>query len=177
MVEEKENDNLKDPNALYRYIKSKLISNKKNYIFIDEIQECPNFQEVVDSLFVKDNIDIYITTSNAHLLSGELATLLSGRYITIEVLPLSFSEYLEGVGEDNIEQKYRDYLKFGSFPFILQFNGNEDQIKNYLDGLYNTIFKKDIILRNSISNENTLENVTKFIFDNIGNITSSKKNK
>ncbi len=146
-----------------------------SYIFIDEVQECNNFQVVVDSLFIKDNVDIYITGSNAHMLSGELATLLSGRYLTIEILPLSFEEYLQGVGNDNIESKYRDYLKYGSFPFILQFKGNEEQIMNYLDGLYNTIFKKNIIRRNNFSNEDALENVAKFIFDNIGNLTSSKK--
>lgn len=175
-LEEKENELLKDSNRLYDYIKKHLVQNRMNYIFIDEVQECKNFQEVVDSLFVKDNVDIYITGSNAHMLSGELATLLSGRYITIEVLPLSFEEYLEGVGDKvNIERQYRDYIRYGSFPFILQFKGNDDQIRNYLDGLYNTIFKKDIIMRNNIANENALESVTKYIFDNIGNITSSKK--
>jgi len=146
-----------------------------NYIFIDEIQECTNFQIAVDSLFVKDNIDIYITGSNAHLLSGEIATLLSGRYVTTEMLPLSFAEYISSVGADNLESKFRDYLRSGSFPFILQFNGNEEQIQNYLDGLYNTIFKKDILMRNKIANEDALESVTKFIFDNIGNLVSSKK--
>lgn len=175
-LEEKENELLKDSNRLYDYIKNHLVRDKMNYIFIDEVQECKNFQEVVDSLFVKDNVDIYITGSNAHMLSGELATLLSGRYITIEVLPLSFEEYIDAVGDKvNIERQYRDYIRYGSFPFILQFKGNEDQIRNYLDGLYNTIFKKDIIMRNNIANENALESVTKYIFDNIGNITSSKK--
>ncbi|MGN1222594.1 MAG: ATP-binding protein [Christensenellales bacterium] len=174
-LEEKENEKLKDVNVLYDFLKSRLVSDKMNYIFIDEVQECPNFQIAVDSLFVKDNVDIYITGSNAHMLSGELATLLSGRYVTIEVLPLSFEEYLQGSGTDNIEKLYRDYVRFGSFPFILQFKGNEEQIRNYLDGLYNTIFKKDIVRRNKISNEDALENVTKFIFDNIGNLITSKK--
>lgn len=174
-LEEKENENLKNVDNLYDYLKNKLIKDKMNYIFIDEVQECEKFQIAVNSLFVKDNVDIYITGSNAHMLSGELATLLSGRYIKIEVLPLSFEEYLQGVGNDNIESKYIDYLRFGSFPFILQFKGNEDQIMVYLDGLYNTIFKKDIVKRNNISNEDALENVTKFIFDSIGNLTTSKK--
>lgn len=174
-LEEKENDSLKQVDNLYYFIKNKLLKDKMNYIFIDEIQECHNFQEAVDSLFVKDKVDIYITGSNAHMLSGELATLLSGRYVTIEMLPLSFKEYLEGVGNDNIDSKFRDYLRYGSFPFILQFKGNENQINNYLEGLYNTIFKKDIIMRNKIIHEDALENVTKFIFDNIGNLTSSKK--
>lgn len=174
-LEEKENENLKNVDNLYDYLKNKLIKDKMNYIFIDEVQECEKFQIAVNSLFVKDNVDIYITGSNAHMLSGELATLLSGRYIKIEVLPLSFEEYLQGVGNDNIESKYIDYLRFGSFPFILQFKGNEDQIMVYLDGLYNTIFKKDIVKRNNILNENALENVTKFIFDCVGNLITSKK--
>lgn len=174
-LEEKENEQLKQVDALYDFLKSKLLTDKMNYIFIDEIQECANFQIAVDSLFVKDNVDIYITGSNAHLLSGEIATLLSGRYVAIEMLPLSFAEYISYVGTDNLELKFRDYQRNGSFPFILQFNGNEEQIQSYLDGLYNTIFKKDIIMRNKIANENALEGVTKFIFDNIGNLVSSKK--
>lgn len=174
-LEEKENEQLKDVDKLYAHLKSKLVKDKMNYIFIDEVQECENFQTAVDSLFVKENVDIYITGSNAHLLSGELATLLSGRYVTIEVLPLSFEEYLQGVGSDNVESKYRDYLRFGGFPFILQFGGREDLIASYLDGLYNTIFKKDLVAKNKISNESALESVTKFIFDNIGNLTTSKK--
>lgn len=174
-LEEKENESLKQVDNLYDFIKNRLVKDQMNYVLIDEVQECKNFQQAVDSLFVKDNVDIYVTGSNAHLLSGELATLLSGRYITIEMLPLSFGEYLESVGRDNLERKFRDYLRFGSFPFILQFNGNEDQIRNYLDALYNTIFKKDIMMHNRISFEDTLEKVTRFVFDNIGNLVSSKK--
>ncbi|MCR5056651.1 MAG: ATP-binding protein [Clostridia bacterium] len=174
-LEEKENEALKNVDALYDYITGNLVKDEMNYIFIDEVQECKNFQTAVDSLFIKDNVDIYITGSNAHMLSGELATLLSGRYVTIEMLPLSFVEYLQGAGEDSIESKYRDYLRFGSFPFVLQFKGNEEQIRNYLDGLYNTIFKKDIVRRNGIKNEDALESVTRFVFDNIGNLVTSKK--
>lgn len=174
-LEEKENEEFKDVDKLYDFLKSKLIKDKMNYIFIDEVQECIDFQKAVDSLFVKDNVDIYITGSNAFMLSSELATLLSGRYIKIEVLPLSFEEYVLSVGKDNIEEKFQDYLRFGSFPFILQFKGNEEQIINYLDGIYNTIFKKDIINRNKILNSDALENVTRFLFDNIGNLSTSKR--
>ena len=174
-LEEKENEALKNVDALYDYITGNLVKDEMNYVFIDEVQECKNFQTAVDSLFIKDNVDIYITGSNAHMLSGELATLLSGRYVTIEMLPLSFVEYLQGAGEDSIESKYRDYLRFGSFPFVLQFKGNEEQIRSYLDGLYNTIFKKDIVRKNGIQNEDALESVTRFVFDNIGNLVTSKK--
>lgn len=132
-LEEKENASLKQVDALYDYLKGRLVAGKMKYIFIDEVQQCVNFQIAVDSLFVKDNVDIYVIGSNAHMLFGGLATLLSGRYVTIKVLPLSFDEYLTGVGNDNLEHEFRDYLRFGSFPFILQFNGNEEQIRNYLE--------------------------------------------
>lgn len=175
-LEDKDYETLKDVNNLYDFIKQRLQNGKMNYVFIDEIQECIGFQTAVDSLFLKSNVDIYITGSNAHMLSGELATLLSGRYIEIEVLPLSFSEYLNGIGgAKNLEMQFRDYLRFGGFPFVLNFKGDADQTRTYLDGIYNTIFKKDIIKKNNISNEETLENVIKYAFDNIGNLTSAKK--
>ncbi len=175
-LEDKDFEKLKNVDNLYDYIKQRLQDDKMNYVFIDEIQECVGFQTAVDSLFLKSNVDIYITGSNAHMLSSELATLLSGRYVEIEILPLSFQEYLDGVGgAKNIEMQFRDYIRFGGFPFILNFNGDVDQTRIYLDGIYNTIFKKDVIKKNKIINEETLENVIKYAFDNIGNLTSSKK--
>lgn len=174
-LEDKQFESLKNENNLFKYIQINLKGNMMNYIFIDEVQECNNFQLAINSLFLKNNVDIYLTGSNAHMLSSELATLLSGRYVEINVLPLSFEEYIQERSDVNFDIKFRDYLRFGSFPFILQFNGNEEQIMTYLDGLYNTIFKKDIMLKNNFINEESLENVTKFIFENIGNLTSSKK--
>lgn len=175
-LEDKDFEELKNVDKMYSYIKQHLKNDKMNYIFIDEVQECDGFQTAVDSLFLKDNVDIYITGSNAHMLSSELATLLSGRYVEIEVLPLSFAEYIEGVGgAKNLEMQFRDYQRFGGFPFILNFNGNADQIRTYLDGIYNTIFKKDVLKKNNISNSDVLENVIKFTYDNIGNLTSAKK--
>jgi uncharacterized protein len=175
-LEEIEYHGLRDYMSLYNYIKERLQKDKQTYVFIDEVQNCTEFQRAVDSLFVKKNVDVYITGSNAYMLSGELATLLSGRYIKIEMLPLSFKEYVSATDENiNLERRFRDYLRFGGFPFILQFNNNEIFINEYLDGLYNTIFLKDIVARNNIKDNMILEDVLKFTFDNIGNISTSKK--
>ena len=117
-------EELLDYKALYKYIKERLIPNKMNYIFLDEIQNVPNYQKAVDSLFLKDNIDLYLTGSNAYLLSGEIATLLSGRYIEIQMLPLSFKEYVSYFNDKtDLARKYTDYLINSSFPYTLELNG------------------------------------------------------
>ena len=165
---------LKDYNALYQYIEERLVPDKKNYIFIDEIQEVENFQRAVDSLFIKENTDIYITGSNAMMLSGELATLLSGRYIEISILPLSFSEYLRLDETKNVKQAWNKYFENGGFPYAAQIN--DDNIrKDYLAGIYNTVLLKDIVVRNKVQDVTLLESVIKFLFENVGNIVSPKK--
>lgn len=161
--------------ALHEHIKSKLIADKMNYIFLDEIQNVENFQKVVDSLQLLPNVDIYITGSNAHLLSGELATLLSGRYVTINMLPLSFNEYLSSFSDKtDLGRKFKDYLVNSSFPYTTELNGNRDLIRDYLNGLYSTIVLKDIMSRNNILNSLVLEDVIRFMFKNIGNLSSIK---
>ncbi|MDR3048719.1 MAG: ATP-binding protein [Elusimicrobiota bacterium] len=175
-LESIDNKDLYNYESLYKYISSKMIKGKMNYIFIDEVQNCQDFQKAVDSLYIKNNTDIYITGSNAAMFSGELATLLSGRYITVEMLPFSFKEYIEVCGNGNdLEKKYRDYVRYGSFPYIMEFDNNEKQINTYLEGAYNTVLKKDIIARRKITDISMLEDTIKFIFDNIGNIVSPKK--
>ena len=165
---------LKDYNALYQYIEERLVPDKKNYIFIDEIQEVENFQRTIDSLFIKENTDIYITGSNAMMLSGELATLLSGRYIEISILPLSFSEYLRLDETKNVKQAWNKYFENGGFPYAAQIN--DDNIrKDYLAGIYNTVLLKDIVVRNKVQDVTLLESVIKFLFENVGNIVSPKK--
>ena len=167
-------EHLKDYNALYQYIEERLVPDKKNYIFIDEIQEVENFQRAVDSLFIKKNTDIYITGSNAMMLSGELATLLSGRYIEISIWPLSFSEYLRLDETKNIKQAWNKYFENGGFPYAVQIN--DDNIrKDYLAGIYNTVLLKDIVVRNKVQDVTLLESVIKFLFENVGNIVSPKK--
>jgi len=165
--------NLLDWNNLYDFINKKLISNKKNYIFLDEIQNVTGFQRAVDSLYLKKNVDLYLTGSNAFLLSGELATLLSGRYVEIKMFPLSFKEYLSALTDKtNLPEKFNNYLNFSSFPYTLNFNGNKQQIHDYLEAIYNAVILKDVVKRSKISDVARLEKVIAFMFDNIGNQTS-----
>ncbi|MCR5224538.1 MAG: ATP-binding protein [Alphaproteobacteria bacterium] len=161
--------------ALHEHIKSKLVSDKMNYIFLDEIQNVENFQKTVDSLQLLPNIDIYITGSNAHLLSGELATLLSGRYVTISMLPLSFKEYVSSFADSSdLGRKFKDYLVNSSFPYTTELNGSRDLIRDYLSGLYSTIVLKDVMSRSNILNNMILEDVIRFMFKNLGNLSSIK---
>lgn len=161
--------------ALYEYVTEKLIADKKNYVFLDEIQQVENFQEAVDWLYVKKNVDLYITGSNAYLLSGELSTLLSGRYIEIKMLPLSFKEYVSAFPENqNTAELYRNYLINSSFPGTLELERKQD-IRAYLEGIYNTVLFKDIMTRKKISDAAMLESIIAFMFDNIGNLCSSNK--
>ena len=136
-------EDLLDYKALYAYIKERLCPDKMTYIFLDEIQKVDSFQKAVDSLFIKENTDIYITGSNAYLLSGDLATLLTGRYVEISMLPLSFAEYLECSGETG-EQALASYLRFGGFPYLTQMENTADKVDTYLEGIYNTVVVKDI---------------------------------
>lgn len=159
---------------LYEYVKGKLNHNKMNYVFLDEVQNVEEFQKACDSLYIKNNVDLYITGSNAYLLSGELATLLSGRYIEIKMLPLSFKEYISYLGESDLLIKYNNYITKGSFPYVLQLETGRE-INAYLEGIYNTIVIKDIVKRKNITDVSMLESVIKFMFDNIGNIFSSTK--
>ena len=161
---------------LDNYLKEKLIPNKMTYIFLDEIQNVDQFPKVLDSFYIKDNVDIYVTGSNAHMLSSEIATMISGRYIQIEMLPLSFKEYMESTGNMNDRGiKYTEYLQNSSFPYALQLKNQHDEIRDYLEGIYNTIVVKDIVHRKNITDTMMLKNILKFVFDNIGNPLSSKK--
>lgn len=169
-------EDLTDYKKLHTYLKEHLVKDNMTYIFLDEIQNVEQFPKVVDSLYIKDNVDIYITGSNAHMLSSEIATLLSGRYIQIEMLPLSFKEYMISTGSMNDRGiKYVDYLQNSSFPYTLELEGQSEEIRSYLEGLYNTIVVKDIINHSKISEPMMLKSILKFIFDNIGNPLSSKK--
>lgn len=160
---------------LYEYVSERLVKEKTNYVFLDEVQQVENFQEAVDWLYAKKNVDVYITGSNAYLLSGELATLLSGRYVQIKMLPLSFKEYCSAFPDNqNTSQLYMNYLTNSSFPGTLELTRKQD-IRAYLEGIYNTILLKDIVTRKRISDPSMLESVVEFMFDNIGNLCSSTK--
>ena len=183
--EDLEYEEYTDYKKLYKFIKDNLLENKKNYIFLDEIQHVNKFEKVVDSLFIKENVDLYITGSNAYFMSGELATLLSGRYVELEILPLSFKDYCEGRKQQEIKkeghelskslmQRYNDYIFESSFPYTLQIDKKEN-IREYLMGIYNSVLLKDVVSRLKISDVMMLESVVKYMFDNIGNITAIKK--
>lgn len=167
---------LRNPKKLHTYIKERLVQGKTTYIFLDEIQHCEEFPEVVDSLHIKKDVDIYLTGSNAKMLSSEIATLISGRYVEISMLPLSFKEYVLSTGSTSeLARKYTAYVETSSFPYALQLAGQPKELRDYLDGIYNTIVVKDIAQRNKIPDPMMLESVLRFIFDNIGNQLSTKK--
>jgi len=167
--------NLDDAQKLHDFVDSRLKKNAKNYVFLDEIQKVVDFQKAVDGLYIKKNVDIYITGSNAHLLSGELATLLSGRYVEIEMLPLSFKEYIEFTGKNDLSRKFADYVRYSSFPFAVYLNNDAGKVRDYLSGIYNTVILKDVVAKKKIADMLMLESVVRFMFDNIGSLMSTKK--
>lgn len=164
----------KDYRDLYNYVNSKIVDKKKYYVFLDEVQNIKEFQRTVDALYIKKNVDVYITGSNAYLLSGELSTLLSGRYIEIKVLPLSFKEYKDYFNVPGDEKLYLKYINNSAFPYALKLE-NEQEIDDYLDSIYNTIIIKDIANRKKITDIGMLKSVTEFLFSSIGSIMSVKK--
>ena len=173
---ENPNDNIFDNwRDLYNYIDKKLLKDKMNYIFLDEVQIIEGFEKAVDGLFIKDNVDLYVTGSNSYMLSGELATYLSGRYMAVHMLPLSFKEYMQANHFDNEGLAYQAYISTGGFPYLMNIAGEADLITNYLDGIYNTILMKDVVARGKIKDVMILESLTKFLTDNIGALVSTKK--
>lgn len=169
-------EELTDYQKLYSYLKERLVSGKMTYIFLDEIQHVKDFPRVVDSLFIKKNVDLYLTGSNAYMLSSEIATLISGRYVQIEMLPLSFREYMESTGSmEDRNIKYVEYLESSSFPYALELKGQPNELRDYLEGIYNTILVKDIVSRKKITDTMMLKSILRFVFDNIGRPLSSKK--
>lgn len=172
-------EDLNTAKTLYAYIKSRLQQDRMNYIFLDEVQHCEGFEKVVDSLFIKKNCDVYITGSNAYFMSGELSTLLSGRYVELEMLPLSFREFVRALDAPynslSNREKFDLYTGYGSFPFIAKYSTFTDDSKDYLKGIFDTILNKDIARRLNISDTASLENVTKFLLHSIGSKISPTK--
>ena len=166
---------LRDPQNLYGYVKDRLSETEMTYLFFDEIQHVKDFPDVINSLNLKPNTDIYLTGSNAYMLSSELATLISGRYVEISMLPLSFREYVEAIGGQNsLQDSYNQYVTNSSFPYTLELESS-DEISDYLNAVYNTIVVKDIMTRQKIQDVTMLESVIRFAADNIGNILSTKR--
>ena len=174
-LEEGEYDEIENHKQLYHFVNDRILPDKKMYIFLDEVQRVKDFQKAVDSLYVKKNCDVYITGSNAHLLSGELATLLSGRYVEIQMLPLSFKEYVSFFSNNNnLERLYANYIQYSAFPYALEIEDRKNR-RLYLQSIYDTIVLKDIIARKRFPDIAMLKSVTRFMFDNIGNLCSTKK--
>ena len=183
------NEKYRDPHELSLYVRSFIKdSSATYYILLDEIQFAISREElknpdvpvrlysVLNGLLRLPNVDIYVTGSNAYMLSSEIATLISGRYVQIEMLPLSFREYMESTGNMNDRGiKYAEYLQNSSFPYTLELKNQPNEIREYLEGIYNTIVVKDIVNRKKITDTLMLKSVLQFIFDNIGNPLSSKK--
>jgi predicted AAA+ superfamily ATPase len=167
------NRKLLDSTTLHQYVLDNLVQEGMNYVFLDEVQMVPEFEKVVDSLFIRENIDLYITGSNAYFMSGELATMLTGRYIEAKVYPLSFKEFVSAFPDQTNSKNYIQYLK-SSFPFATNFK-NDDEIMNYTEGIYNTVILKDIVSRLEIRDSHTLELIVKTLFSSIGSPISIKK--
>jgi len=166
-------ENLHDYKSLHKFLVSKLQKDRMAYIFIDEAGQCAGFEKAVDSIYIKKNTDVYITGSNADLLSGELATLLSGRYVEIGMLPFSFAEYYETAGRNDKNQAFMDYLNAGGFPVaVAQLGGDMELSDQYLEGIYNTIIVKDVVKRKGVSDVGLLKNIVKYLCGNVGSSVS-----
>ena len=168
-------EHLKNYRELYKYLTTKIIGRSRYYIFLDEVQEVAGFERVVDSLYLKKNIDIYITGSNAHFMSSELATLLSGRYVEIPIFSLSYGEFKNAYPKLLKNDLYNKYITQGAMPYLINRENNYQEIRDYYGGIYNTVLLKDVISRKKISAPDSLERVVKFLADNIGSLNSIKK--
>lgn len=179
--EKLEYEDLQDYKKLYSYLKDRLISDKKNYIFLDEIQRVKHFEKVVDSLYVMDNVDIYITGSNSQMLSSELATFLSGRYVEIKMLPLSFKEFFS-IGDLSIDDSFVEYMRYGGLPYVTTMEKDSDKVEMYLEGIYNTVLVKDIEDRQNrknlgmraITDISLLKSISKYLSSVVGNMVTVK---
>lgn len=167
---------LRDPMKLHAYIVEHADKTEKTYVFLDEIQNVADFPPMIDSLFLRKNLDLYLTGSNAYMLSGELATHLSGRYVTVDMLPLSFAEYVQWTGDQHdLSRKYREYLESSSFPYATELGGNRKAIEEYLSGIYHTVVLKDVIGRLKSADPMMLESILRFVYSSAGSPISTKK--
>lgn len=167
-------NHIRTADDLFRYIKSKLSKNKKNYVFIDEIQEVNEFEIALRQLFA-EGIDLYCTGSNAKMLSGDLATYLSGRYIEFHINSLSYNEYLQFHNLENNNESLNKYIRYGGLPYLIHLPMDEEIVYGYLKSIYDTIILKDIVARYNIRDIDFLERLVEYLSDNLSNYVSSKK--
>ncbi len=173
-LQETENEIYLDYHKLHNFILKKHIKGKNNYLFIDEVQLCVDFEKAINSIHTKEIFDIYVTGSNAFLLSSDLATLFTGRTFTIEIYPFSFKEFLIYYKRDDYDRAFNDYIKFGGFSGCYVYNDIEDKYNYIQKDIYNTIVTRDIVQKYKIRNKNLLENLSYYLIDNISNLTSSR---
>lgn len=168
-------DSVRSYGQLYELITENIVPDKKNYLFFDEIQQVNGWEKAINSLTLEYDTDIYVTGSNAYLLSSELATLISGRYVEIKMLPLSFKEYYEYYkdSEKSSEELFNAYLKYGGLPQLLSLPSDERVISSFLESIYDTIILKDVVGRNKLKDIDLLKRVFAFVCGNVGSITST----
>ncbi|MDR2671800.1 MAG: ATP-binding protein [Coriobacteriales bacterium] len=174
-LEDEDYSELLNYKKLHEYVKVRILKDKWTYVFIDEVQNCKEYERAVSSLYLKKNLDIYLTGSNAHMLSGELATKLTARYIEIDMLPLSFAEYSEAVEVTDKRELFDRYMNKGAFPYAVRFADNSLANSQYLEGIYNTVLVKDILDRKGLSDTTLLKSVARFLASNVGNPVSANK--
>ena len=174
-LEDEDFSELLDYKKLHEYVKARIVKDKWTYVFIDEIQNCEDYEKAVSSLYLKKNLDIYITGSNAYTLSGELATKLTARYIEIDMLPLSFAEYGEAVTTSNKLDRFYQYMNMGSFPYATRFVDNSLAHSQYLEGIYNTVLVKDVMTRKKLNDITLVKAIASFLSSNVGSPVSAKK--
>jgi len=174
-LEDENFSHLRNYKQLHDYIESHIVDKAWTYVFIDEVQNCAEYERAIASLYLRENVDIYLTGSNAHLLSGELATKLTARYVQIDMLPLSFLEFGELVTVSDRRDRFNLYLSGGGFPYAAKLIDNTLAHHQYLEGIYNTVLVKDVLTRKGINDTTLLKSITSFLADNIGNPVSAKK--
>jgi predicted AAA+ superfamily ATPase len=174
-LEDEDFSELVDYKKLHEYVKARIVAGKWTYVFIDEIQNCKDYERAVSSLFLKKTLDIYITGSNAYMLSGELASKLTARYIEIDMLPLSFAEYGEAVSTPDKRERFSQYMNMGAFPYAARFVDNSLAHSQYLEGIYNTVLVKDVMTRKKLNDVTLLKSIASFLAGNVGSPVSAKK--
>jgi len=174
-LEDEDFSALLDHKELYEYVKARMLKDKWTYVFLDEVQNCNNYEKAVSSLYLKKNLDIYLTGSNAYMLSGELATKLTARYIEIDMLPLSFAEYCEAVKIRDKRECFNHYMNLGAFPYAARFVDNSLAHSQYLEGIYNTVIVKDVMTNKNLKDISLLKSITGFLSSNVGSPVSAKK--
>jgi len=168
-------EDITDSQRLYDAVAEKIIRTGKTYIILDEVQMVQGWSKAIDSFLVDFDTDIYITGSNTYLLSSEFSTLLSGRYVEIRMLPLSFREFLDFntfASDVSVDEKFQKYLQFGGMPALSEYDFNQERINDVLQGIYSTVILKDVLERNKIADQTLLKKIVAFLADDVGNIVS-----